>query len=130
MILVTVVHTNPGTSISYHCVCEKVSQQPENVKFFYLNVQTLTNNLSLVNFLVIDNGVKTILGFRQSNGQNVWSFAASKSKCHRCDTSTTHKKNKKWWRFMLVPNLLVSRQKREFNTFSWHLFNSFETNSK
>ena len=121
------VQTNPGPSISYQNLCEKVSQPPQNNKFFHLNVQNITNKLSSVTFLLIDVGVKTIFEFSrtrltQPDGHNLWSIDASQFKCYRCDRSTSIKKINGGGVFNLVPNSLVLRERPDLNTFSRFLF--------
>ena len=95
------VNTHPEPSIPYHNLCEKVSQRLQNIKFFHMNVQSITHKLSSVNSSVNDVGVNTIFGFsetwlRQTDGHNLWSINVSKFKCLRCDRSMTNKYEKRW----------------------------------
>ena len=116
------VHTNPGPSICYRNLCQKVSQ---NLKFFHLNVQ---NKLPSANSLVNDVGVNTIFGFSetwltQSDDHSLWSIDASKFQYYLWDRSTINKKVKVL-AFLPVPNSLVSLGKRDLKNSSRQLFDS------
>ena len=60
------VHTNSGPSIFYYILCAKVTQRPQNSKFFHLNAHIIENKLLAVTFSVINVGMKTLFGFSET----------------------------------------------------------------